>query len=97
MSHPVITTDELKEKKQPTIIDVREPEEFQEGHIPGAVNIPLSKIEQEPFDTEEEIFLVCRSDRRSGLAADLLNEKGYKGVNVQGGMLEWNGPVEKEE
>lgn len=97
MNHPTVSTVELKKKKTPTIIDVREPEEFEAGHIPGAVNIPLGTIHEFDSDnTEDTIYLVCRSGRRSGVAADTLIEKGYQAVNVEGGMLDWSGPVLEE-
>ncbi|MCK7606567.1 rhodanese-like domain-containing protein [Geobacillus stearothermophilus] len=78
------------------IIDVREPEEVAAGKIPGAVNIPLGLIEfrMHELDKNEEYILVCRSGGRSGRAAEFLDSRGCRVVNMTGGMLAWEGPVE---
>ncbi|MFC0298339.1 rhodanese-like domain-containing protein [Geobacillus jurassicus] len=78
------------------IIDVREPDEVATGKIPGAINIPLSLIEfrMHELDKNEEYILVCRSGGRSGRAAEFLDSRGYRVVNMTGGMLAWEGPVE---
>ncbi|KAF6510314.1 Rhodanese-like domain protein [Geobacillus stearothermophilus] len=78
------------------IIDVREPEEVAAGKIPGAVNIPLGLIEfrMHELDKNEEYILVCRSGGRSGRAAEFLDSRGYRVINMTGGMLAWEGPVE---
>lgn len=78
------------------IIDVREPEEVVAGKIPGAVNIPLGLIEfrMHELDKNEEYILVCRSGGRSGRAAEFLDSRGYRVINMTGGMLAWEGPVE---
>ncbi|OKO96304.1 Rhodanese-like domain protein [Geobacillus proteiniphilus] len=78
------------------IIDVREPDEVATGKIPGAINIPLSLIgfRMHELDKNEEYILVCRSGGRSGRAAEFLDSRGYRVVNMTGGMLAWEGPVE---
>ncbi|KJE26294.1 rhodanese-like domain-containing protein [Geobacillus thermoleovorans] len=78
------------------IIDVREPDEVATGKIPGAVNIPLGLIEfrMHELDQNQEYILVCRSGGRSGRAAEFLDSRGYRVVNMTGGMLAWEGPVE---
>lgn len=78
------------------IIDVREPDEVAAGKIPGAVNIPLGLIEfrMHELDKNEEYILVCRSGGRSGRAAEFLDSRGYRVINMTGGMLAWEGPVE---
>ncbi|ASS99197.1 rhodanese [Geobacillus thermocatenulatus] len=78
------------------IIDVREPEEVAAGKIPGAVNIPLGLIEfrMHELDKNEEYILVCRSGGRSGRAAEFLDSRGYRVLNMTGGMLAWEGPIE---
>lgn len=79
------------------LIDVREVEEVQEGKIPGAVNIPLGLIEfrENELDKNKEYIMVCRSGGRSGQATQFLQSKGYDVTNMEGGMLGWEGPVEK--
>ncbi len=79
-----------------SVIDVREPREFKQGHIPNSQLIPFPKIIQGtadiPSSEELEIMLVlvCRSGRRSIRAAYILQNKGYKHVSVlRGGVLAW--------
>jgi rhodanese-related sulfurtransferase len=87
----------LQAGDRPAIIDVREEEEFAAGHIPGAVNLPLSNFvnlyTQVPHD--REVVLVCRSGGRSGRAFEFLQAQGWTLIrNMVGGMLAWQGPVE---
>lgn len=79
-----------------SIIDVRETEEVKAGKIPGAVNIPLGLIEfrLQDIDKSKEHIMVCRSGGRSGMASELLAARGYNVINMQGGMLDWDGPTE---
>ena len=97
----VIQNDELLKKlethEEITIIDVREPAEYNFGHIPGAQSIPLGELEAKAneLNQESEILIVCRSGNRSDLACKQLSEKGFKNVkNVVQGMIEWSGPLE---
>ena len=75
------------------VIDVREPREFKQGHIPDAASIPLPKIISDEAGLPEEdieVILVCRSGRRSIRAAQLLQDRGANNVSVlHGGMLGW--------
>lgn len=86
----------IAEKKPIHLIDVREVEEVREGKIPGAVNIPLGLLEfrMNELDQSKEYILVCRSGARSGRATQLLASHGYNVINMSGGMLAWEGPVE---
>jgi rhodanese-related sulfurtransferase len=85
----------------PFVLDVRTPEEYASGYVPGAVNIPhdqlASRLAEVPKD--REIVLYCRSGRRALLAADVLAAQGYKDLDhLQGDIVAWveNGrPVEK--
>jgi rhodanese-related sulfurtransferase len=88
------------------IVDVREPEEFADGHIPGAVNIPLGRLEIE-VDThpavvaregearslrERPVVLYCLSGGRSARAAAALQRLGFANpVSLAGGILAWTG------
>jgi rhodanese-related sulfurtransferase len=88
------------------IVDVREPEEFADGHIPGAVNIPLGRLEVE-VDThpaviahkgeprslrERPVVLYCLSGGRSARAAAALQRLGFENpVSLAGGILAWTG------
>lgn len=82
--------------KDASIIDVREIEEVRTGKIPGAVNIPLGLIEfrLQDIDKSKEHIMVCRSGGRSGMASGILDSRGYKVINMEGGMLDWDGPTE---
>lgn len=88
--------DQLKEGKALNLVDVREPDEWQDGHIKEARSIPLSEL-QERMDElgqgDKDLILICRSGGRSGKACDFLQAQGYKVVNVAGGMLQWQGDV----
>ncbi|RFB15264.1 rhodanese-like domain-containing protein [Bacillus sp. HNG] len=86
----------LAEGKTLNIIDVREVDEVAAGKIPGAVNIPLSLIEfrMHELDKSKEYVMVCRSGGRSGRASQFLENQGFKVINLEGGMLAWEGSVE---
>ena len=78
------------------IVDVRRQDEFDGGHIPGAVCIPNESIDgrTEALPDLKQILLVyCRSGRRSKEAAQKLADAGYKNVYEFGGILDWTGPV----
>ncbi|MCQ2008390.1 MAG: rhodanese-like domain-containing protein [Sporolactobacillus sp.] len=78
-----------------SIIDVREPDEFNEGHIPGAVNISVNIIQSRmnQIDKTKEHVLVCHAGVRSAFAAELLSANGYNVKNMIGGMVAWDGQV----
>jgi len=86
----------LAEGTRLNIIDVREVDEVKEGKIPGAVNIPLGLIEfrMHELDKSKEYVMVCRSGGRSGRAYQFLEDQGFKVINMEGGMLAWEGQVE---
>lgn len=69
------------------IIDVRTKAEYASGHIKGAINIPLDQIDASVKKIKAKnkmVITCCRSGRRSGIAADILNRKGVKAVNGGG-------------
>ncbi|QOS88952.1 MULTISPECIES: rhodanese-like domain-containing protein [Bacillales] len=86
----------LKENSKINIIDVREVDEVKTGKIPNAMHIPLGLVEFRMQDLEktQEYIMVCRSGGRSARAAKLLEDHGYKVMNMMGGMNEWEGPIE---
>lgn len=99
-----ITAQEAKEimDKQETdyiILDVREQEEFDAGHIPGAMLIPYEQIAEKAGemlpDKEKQILVYCRSGRRSEIAAEALAELGYTNIKEFGGIIDWPYEVEK--
>lgn len=81
-----------------TLIDVREPHELSGplGAVDGATNVPLTTLLERGLDvpTDQPIVLLCRSGRRSSVAVQALEERGYEAVaSVEGGMLAWNAQV----
>ena len=80
------------------ILDVRTQEEYEEGHIPGAVLIPDTEVEAraegELPDKDQLILVYCRSGRRSKLAAQILVKLGYTNIKEFGGIIDWPYEVE---
>lgn len=97
-----ITAAEAKElmdsEKDYVILDVREQEEYDEIHIPGATLLPLGEVaaraEQVLPDKDQLILVYCRSGRRSKEAANTLLELGYTRIREFGGIIDW--PYETE-
>ncbi len=73
------------------LIDVREPEEYESGHVSGAINIPLSEFASRIFEIpNSSVFFICRSGGRSMQACELCVDFGLTEVkNVAGGTLAW--------
>ena len=81
------------------LVDVRTPEEFAKGHIPGAVCIPNETISAEaelPFGVDVKLFLYCHSGGRSAEAANKLVAMGYTDVTDFGGIIDWPDEVVTE-
>jgi rhodanese-related sulfurtransferase len=94
----IVDSDELKAKfdsdKKFILLDVREPNEFEAGHIPDAILVPLSSFPENYSkfvnDPNEEIILTCRSGSRSMKVAQFLESNGFKNLaNHEGGILDW--------
>ncbi len=89
----------MEEESGYIILDVRRSEEFVEGHIPGAINVPNESIgtsEISELPNKDQLILVyCRSGRRSKEAAEKLVELGYKNIVEFGGILDWKGETVK--
>lgn len=81
------------------IIDARTQEEYDQGHIPGAILIPEYEIadraEKELHDKNQLILVYCRSGRRSKIAAEELVKLGYTNVKEFGGIIEWEYEIVK--
>lgn len=77
------------------LIDVRSPEEFAEGHIPGAINMPHNEIEsyisQLDDDKDQRIIVYCRSGRRAMLTLETLKARSFTDVShLEGDMMGWD-------
>lgn len=78
------------------VVDVRTPQEFAAGHVPGAVNVPFDEVTRrtaELGDPDAPLVLYCRTGRRSGIAAEALRRLGYEKVYDAQRMDTWPGPV----
>lgn len=103
-SYTQISQDEAKEMMEQddghVIVDVRRPDEFAAGHIPGAICIPNETIESEQPeglpDLNQIILIYCRSGNRSKQAAQKLFDMGYTNVYEFGGIIDWTGEVVTE-
>lgn len=90
---------ELKSERNHVLIDVREPGEVQQGYIAGAVNIPLSRLQQRlsEIPADRNVYLYCRSGMRSKQAARILYRNGYRNLaHLQGGIMAWRGQLKKK-
>jgi phage shock protein E len=84
------------DKKDPdlVVLDVRTPDEFAAGHIPGAVNIPHDQLPNRLAEIagakNKDVVVYCRSGRRSAIAQETLSSQGFKSVkHLEGDMLKW--------
>lgn len=86
------TVEQIRNRDDVVLIDVREDFEYADGHIPGATLIPLGQIPDrlDEIPTDKTVVAVCRSGNRSGQATSFLREQGFDNVhNMQGGMNAW--------
>ena len=86
----------IVEKGGVTLLDVRTPQEFGEGHIPGALNVDYLASEEDftarfkaACASEDPVAVYCRSGRRSAAASDSLRAAGYSVYNLEGGFNAW--------
>lgn len=89
--------DSLAKGKTMHILDVREDFEFMLGHLPGAINVPLSNltVHLNGFDKGETYYIICRTGNRSNYACKYMESLGFRRVyNVLPGMHKWDGILE---
>jgi rhodanese-related sulfurtransferase len=90
-----VTTNELSELDAPILIDVREADEYVSGHVPGAINIPLSELvgRESECGLGDTVYVICQAGGRSARACEhlsqQLNLKSVSFVNVLGGTGAW--------
>ncbi|MCZ2115620.1 MAG: rhodanese-like domain-containing protein, partial [Anaerolineae bacterium] len=88
----VATVYDLLDNPDVFLIDVREPFEYDAGHIPGITLIPMGEVAQRlsEIPTDREVIVTCRSGNRSGQVADFLRSQGYTNIhNMEGGIVAW--------
>ena len=96
--YETITTNEALAlmNKGAIVIDVRTESEYNEGHIKGAINIPVDEIENITYDKNETLIVYCASGVRSSNAATILADMGYTSLyNLDGGLLNWGSDLEE--
>ncbi|KIY21956.1 rhodanese-like domain-containing protein [Mesobacillus subterraneus] len=89
---------ELIDSGEVQVLDVRTPDEFAAGHIPGAKLVPLQVIDSmlSELDQKEKYLVVCHSGNRSTEASKILASNGFKSIyNLTGGLSEWTFEIEK--
>jgi len=88
---------QFRETDGAMLLDVRGPDEYAEGHIPGSVNIPLQLLPTKqglPEALDTPLFVYCRSGGRSRRAVAFLEKIGYCNVKNIGGILNWDGEIQ---
>lgn len=77
------------------LVDVRELNEWERGHVKGAKHLPLSNLSEakNELDKDKHYYVMCHSGARSSKACKLLSEDGYQVTNVMGGFSAWRGDV----
>lgn len=90
--------EEMKNVPNALLVDVRNPAEYNGGHIPGSMNFAMSRIlkeaEEEFPDKSRPLYVYCQSGARSARAGKLLDLMGYEHVVDLGGIASYNGPKE---
>lgn len=92
-----LTQEQFREGyRKAQLIDVREPQEFERGHILGARNIPVSQMKQRLVEMRKDkpVYLYCQGSSRSTRAAQLLHKHKYENINqLKGGFKKWTGKI----
>ncbi|MDQ6697856.1 MAG: rhodanese-like domain-containing protein [Actinomycetota bacterium] len=93
METPEIDVAELARRWEAgaTVVDVRRPDEYETGHVPGAKLVTLEDVpsRQEEISAEDEVLVICKTGGRSRQATEYLRQQGVHAVNVAGGTLAW--------
>ncbi len=93
MDVPEIGIDEFAGRREggEPVLDVRNPDEYEEAHVPGVILIPLGELVErvDEVPAEGRLLVICRSGARSLQAAEWLRAQGIDATNVAGGTLAW--------
>lgn len=71
------------------LLDVREPHEYEEAHVPGAILIPLGQVADRANELPDDVWVICRSGVRSLTGAEAVASSGRRACSVAGGTLAW--------
>lgn len=89
-----ITVEQLAEAltEGAVLVDVREPDEYAAGHVPGARNVPMGRLPRRmgELDRTAPVHLICASGNRSSAMIDVLAAAGFDAINVAGGTVAWS-------
>ena len=88
----VHTVAAIKDSEDVYLLDVREPWEYDEAHIPGVTLLPMGEVANrlDEIPRDKEVIVTCRSGNRSGQVTDFLRQNGFDNVhNMTGGILDW--------
>ena len=84
---------ELVQKQGALLLDVRTPQEFADGHVDGALNIPVQELESKlaslPAKKDQDVVVYCRSGARSARASGILKQAGFTKIHDLGAMSNW--------
>jgi rhodanese-related sulfurtransferase len=90
---PEIDVDELATRRGAgvPVFDVREPDEYRDAHVPGAVPVPLGEVPDavDRFPTDGPVYVICAAGGRSRKAAEFLRANGVDAINIAGGTRAW--------
>lgn len=87
---PTVTVQEAARRGPGAVLlDVREDDEWADGHAADAVSAPMSRISIDDIPDGRPVYCICRSGNRSGVVAEALIAAGVEAVNVRGGMVAW--------
>ena len=89
-----VAVEECRKTPDAVLLDVREADEFQSGHIPGAVNVPLSRLNTIDIPRSKPLFVYCLRGTRSKQAAGMLKQMRYTAKSI-GGIASYKGQVER--
>ena len=92
MSQEALLERQQKGDEGAYVLDVRSPEEYASGHVPGAVNIPYDQIAARMAEVpkDKDVVLYCKSGRRAGIAAEVLAGQGYTRLqHLEGDIVAW--------